>query len=108
MTPVEFVACVAKEKEEMLVRYFDAGSGSSVAKDIAAFRFTPEQGKELKKILDGALTDAFYTLLLALDGEASLGGQQRTFELRDEDGTILTGGELEGPAWEIFHGEASK
>jgi len=108
MTPAEFAACVAREKEDLLAMYLDAGSGSAVAKKIESLGFTPEQKDGVKEILDGALTDAFYTFLLALDGEGSLGGLQRTYELRDEDGTVLTGGELEAAAWEVFHGKSSK
>ena len=108
MTSAEFVACVAKEKEDLLAVYFGAGSEAAVAKQIEALRLSPEQTEKVKAILDGALTDAFYTFLIALDGEGSLGGQQRLFELRDEDGTLLSGGNLEGPAWEQFHGGNSE
>jgi hypothetical protein len=38
-----------------------------------------------------------------LDGEASLGGKQSQFTLRDESGTELSG-HLEGEAWRQFHG----
>jgi hypothetical protein len=56
-------------------------------------------------VLDGVLTDAFYTVLLALDGAASLGGRQVTYSLRDEGGREPTGsGEIEAAAWERFHG----
>ena len=49
--------------------------------------------------------DVFYTFLLALDGAASLGGEQVLYKLYDEDGSELTG-ELEGLAWERLHGGA--
>src|SRR6476620_7701319 len=107
MTSVEFVACVAKEKEALLASYLSSESDAAVAKDIEGLRLAHPQKEKMKKILDGALTDAFYTMLLALDGAASLGGQQRAFELRDDEGTVLTG-DLEGPAWEQFHGKTSK
>jgi hypothetical protein len=107
MNSAEFVACVAKEKEALLATYLDAGSGAAVAKDIESLRLTTAQREAMKKILDGALTDAFYTLLLALDGAATLDGKQRRFELRVEDGALLTG-DLESPAWQAFHGKTSK
>jgi len=107
MTSAEFVANVASEKKQLLATYFNPASGAAVAKQIEALRLTAAQKKELKCIMDGALTDAFYTFILALDGAASLGGKQRSFELRDEDGSVITG-DLEGPAWELFHGEDSK
>jgi hypothetical protein len=53
--------------------------------------------------LDAVLRDAFYTVLLGLDGEAQIGGHQETYEITDENGNILTGGEIESYAWEYFH-----
>lgn len=103
MTSAEFVACVAKEKEAMLAIFMDPSSESATAQDIEALRLTPEQKEKVKKILDGVLTDAFYTTLLALDGAASLGGNQQPYELRDQSGAVLTG-DLEGEAWSQFHG----
>jgi hypothetical protein len=107
MTPTEFVACVAKEKDALLASYLGDESGAAVAKKIEGLRLTTAQREKMKEILDTALTDAFYTVLLALDGAASLGGKQRRFQLRDEDGTVLSG-DLEGPAWEQFHGKPAK
>lgn len=50
-----------------------------------------------------ALTDVFYTMLLALDGEASLGGKQETYRLTDSGGNLTSGqGELEAAAWQYF------
>ena len=47
-----------------------------------------------------------YTILLALDGAASLGNEmQQMFGLTDEDGNNLTEGKLEGHAYEYFHGQ---
>jgi len=108
MTPQEFVACVARQKNDMISMYFDPESGAVVATEIAALGLSDEQTKALRTILDGSLTDALYTLLLGLDGAASIGGVQSDYELRAEDGTILTGGVLEAVAWEQFHGDKSE
>ena len=105
MTPQEFVASIAREKEGMLSTYFDPDSGAAVATQIAALGLSGEQAKALRAMLDGSLTDAFYTILLGLDGAASLGGVQSDYDLRSEDGTLLTGGSLEAAAWEQFHGD---
>ena len=105
MTPHEFAACVARQKKDMLSTYFNPESGAAVATQIAAMGLSDGQAKALRIVLDGSLTDAFYTLLLGLDGAASIGGVQNSYELRAEDGTLLTGGELEGAAWEHFHGD---
>lgn len=92
MTPQEFVACVAREKEDLLVTYFDSDSGAAVASQITAMNLSVGQAKALRMIMDGILTDAFYTLLVGLDGETSIGGVQSVYELRAKDGTLLTGG----------------
>jgi hypothetical protein len=78
-------------------------SGSSVAQEIASLNLSDEQKASMRRVVGGMLTDVFYTFLLALDGAASLGGEQVLYKLYDEDGNELTG-ELEGLAWERFHG----
>ncbi len=55
----------------------------------------------MRRIVDGILTDSLYTVLLGLDGAASIGGRQEMFDLRAEDGTRLSGsGILEALAYE--------
>jgi hypothetical protein len=103
MTPEQFVECCVEEKQFLLAAYMDPNSGSGVAESIASMKLSPEQRTMLKNILDGALTDTFYTLILALEGAASLGGKQVRYSLRDEEGAELTG-KLEGMAWQAFHG----
>jgi hypothetical protein len=104
MTPAQFVGLFAKEKRDMLKSYLGGGD-TTVGAQIKALKLTPTQQKAVREILDGALTDAYYTVLLALDGAASLGGKQESYSLRDEKGRELTGGEIEAAAWEAFHGK---
>lgn len=60
----------------------------------------------MREVLNAVLTDAFYTILLGLDGCAQIGGKQIEYRLADEHGNQLTGsGDIEAHAWEIFHGE---
>jgi hypothetical protein len=103
MTPAEFVECFVREKDA-LVRSYMRDRDTDVATKIARLGLPPAKAKILQDVIDAVLTDAFYTVLLALDGEASLGGIQATYSLRDESGNELTNGELEGPAWDQFHG----
>ena len=57
----------------------------------------------MKEIVDGILTDDFYTILLGLDGCANIGGLQVDYEIYDEDGNLLTGfGEIQAEAGEYF------
>jgi hypothetical protein len=105
MTPAQFVGLFAKEKRDLLKSYL-SGSDTDVGARIKAMDLTAKERKALTAVLDGVLTDAFYTVLLALDGAASLGGKQVSYSLRDEDGNDLTGGgEIEAAAWERFHGD---
>ena len=106
MTPEEFARAIAEEKNTLVESYFAPDSGSAVGQQIAGLELPVKQRKLLRAIIDGALTDICYTILLGLDGATSLGGlQQQEFQLSDEEGNLLTGGELEGHAYEVFHGE---
>jgi hypothetical protein len=107
MTPREFVACFSREKEALLRAYLN-GAGTSVASKITQLQLEPDKLKLLSQILDGVLTDAFYTVLLGLEGEASIGGRQEAYRLCDEHGTVLTGGQIESEAWRAFHGDDSQ
>jgi hypothetical protein len=105
MTPEEFVQCFVAEKETLLQTYFMPDSETDVGMRLGKLGLDSERLLAVREILDGALTDAFYTVLLAIDGEASLGGKQILYKLLDDNGTELTGGEIEAAAWEAFHGE---
>jgi hypothetical protein len=104
MTPRQFVDGFAQEKKALLDTYLNQRD-TAVGKKIAELRLSPEQRRVLVEILDGALTDAYYGILLALDGAASIGGRQVEYQLQDDEGNILTGGEIEEAAWEVFHGQ---
>ena len=106
MTPREFVDGFAREKRSLLELYLK-GPDTEVARKIAELALPPEKQHILVEIIDGALTDAFYSILLGLDGAASIGGRQVDYQLRDEEGAVLTDGEIEAHAWEAFqtHGK---
>ena len=57
-----------------------------------------------RRMLSEALSDAFYTLLLGLDGSASIGGVKMPYQIQDERGNIISdgGGALESAAWQQF------
>lgn len=87
-----------------LVRDFtNAASGSEVAAKIAALGLDHAQSRQLTAILDTVVRDTVYTLLLALDGAASLGSCQQQFTLTDENGNVID--DIEEAAWACFHGE---
>jgi hypothetical protein len=102
MTSEEFVKGFYLEKNDLLELYFSSEPTTQVAA-IKSLNLTEEQTAKLKSILDGALTDLAYTVLLGLEGEAQIGGTQEMYKIYDESGNELTGGEIEGYAWEYFH-----
>ncbi|MEN9667769.1 MAG: hypothetical protein RLZZ326_4132 [Planctomycetota bacterium] len=105
MTPDEFVQCFRREKDDLLRTYLDASSGSGVATRIAELVGSPEQRSVMREIIDTALTDTFYRILLGLDGSALLGGVQQEYHIRDESGAVVCNGDgtIEVLAYASFH-----
>ena len=61
--------------------------------------------EKLKEVIDTLLTDVFYSVLLGLDGENSIGNTQHTYKIYDEEGNLISDcGELEASAYQYFHG----
>ena len=103
MTPEEFVIGFYIEKKTFLDSYFDSQSKTEVYGLIHSLNLDDKNLQRLKQIVDGVLRDAFYTILMGLDGEALIGHRQEMYKIEDETGNILTGGEIEAYAWEYFH-----
>lgn len=106
MKSKEFALAVREERDALLSMYADPAGGSTVADHLAAADLTSNQRLETLAAIEAAVSDAFYTLLLALDGSASLGGSQQSFVLSDEGGDVIANGDgrLEAAAWEAFYG----
>lgn len=107
MNAKQFVDNWVSLKSQLLASFMDSHDGSEVAAQINALQLTPTQHTQLREILDSALRDTMYTLLLGLDGAGSIGeGEQQTYTLQDESGNVISEcGELEAAAWEAFHGQ---
>ena len=104
MTPKEFVELFYNEKNESLKQYFNNPNSTDVGLKIYNLGLSEEQIIKMKDIIDTVLTDTMYTILLGLDGEASIGNVQHTYKLCDEDGCKLTNcGEIEQYAYEYFY-----
>ena len=102
MTTEEFVKAFHKEKESMLREYLSDGSETEVHQLINSLDLNDQQLEIMEKVLDSSFTDIFYSILLGLDGCASIGGIQEVYELKDEKGNQISG-EIEGYAFEYFH-----
>lgn len=103
MTADEFVKGFYQERQSIIENYFNADSKSDVSELIQSLNLDDKGTERLRQILNGSLRDTLYTILLGLDGEASIGDKQRLYKLFDEDNNELTGGEIEVAAYEYFH-----
>ena len=102
-----FVSHFKKEKDAYLRDTFasEASLAGSQRRKLVAKLGSDD---ELKAFVDTILTDAYYTILLALDGSATLGGLQHSFKILTEDGNpVSESGDIEAEAYEAFH-EAKK
>ncbi len=62
--------------------------------------------EEVVKAVKKKSNESYYNLLLALDGESSLGGIQMMYQLFDDEGNELTAfGDIEIEAFEQFMSE---
>lgn len=103
MTGEDFVKLCYEEKEATLSEYFNVKSETRVAKQIQELMKNGTSKEELFELINLVLTENYYTLLLGLDGEASLGSLQIDYKLYDQDGILLNEcGEIEAAAYSYF------
>ncbi|MGL5234671.1 MAG: hypothetical protein ACRC8Z_07950 [Empedobacter falsenii] len=103
MTADEFAKGFYLERQSLIDTYFNADSKTDVSELIQSLNLDDKGTERLRQILNGSLRDAFYTVLLGLDGEASIGDKQTLYKILDEENNELTGGEIEASAYEYFH-----
>lgn len=104
MTPEVFVREFEELKEYIGEGYFSDASEISRLSRLQIAGLSPSQIELTKELISDALTDALYTVLLGLEGSASISRHQEMYKLLDESGQELTG-KIESLAWERFHGE---
>ena len=104
MNAKEFVSLFYLEKQNLLSAFFESPEETHVGKLISEIGLNSEQKNQMKLVMDAALTDCLYTILIGLDGGASIGGLQEDYVLSDELGNVLSG-DIGSYAYEIFHGE---
>ena len=107
MTTEEFAKNFYLEKMSLLKSSFDFETDKMtyVATKMRELKLDTEQTEKLKHIVSSLLTDTFYTVLLGLDGSASIGdSNQEVFKIYDEQENLISDcGELEVEAYEYFH-----
>jgi hypothetical protein len=105
MTPEEFVRNFKVEKDRLLNSYMNNSAKTAVGEHIQSLTLSSEHTNVMRSLLDQALTDAFYTILLGLDGCCGIGeAMQQTYQIQSEDGSSIScgGGEIESMAYEYF------
>ena len=103
MDAKEFVGNFYLEKERFLEEYFSKMQETEVGLLINSLKLNDNQHDILKKIMETSLTGVFYSILLGLDGAASIGNEQQLYEIKDEEGNQLSGGEIEAYAYHFFY-----
>lgn len=91
MSPAEFVMHWRIEKEGLLELFMATGGETLVSQKISSMHLSEQQTSALRDVLNLVLTDTFYTLLLGLDGAASIGGVQHSYRVLDEEGHLICG-----------------
>ncbi|GGG57076.1 hypothetical protein [Epilithonimonas arachidiradicis] len=106
MTAEEFVKNFYLEKQNILNSSFDTQSEfrSLVSTKIEELNLDEIETEKFKKIISNILDDTLYTILLGLDGSATIGNSQETFKIYDEENNLISDcGDLERLAYEYFH-----
>jgi hypothetical protein len=101
VTPREFVEEFYLLKQSYVASMAQPASQASAL--LQKMKLSGEQQAFLAELLDTALTDVLYTVLLGLDGAAQIGVKQVSYTVLDEYGNrICSDGEVEALAYEMF------
>ena len=84
----------------MLKIYFDNEKETEVGNQIKSIVSKGISNDEVKELIDSVMNEVFYTILLGLDGETSLGDVQMQYKVYDENDNLLDG--LESYAYDAF------
>lgn len=102
ISPEAFVNEFKALKNDLLKDYFSEDSEGSRVRLLADAGLNQAQMALVKTVLDDALTDGFYTVLLGLEGCSSIHQHQTSYKLFNEQGLELTGA-LDVLAYEVFY-----
>lgn len=103
MTAEEFVKAVKAEKDASVELYFSEQHESFIGNLINDIIQNGATRDNLFELVEQVLNENCYSLLMALDGETSLGDTQISYKLFDEEENEITGsGEIESEAYEQF------
>jgi hypothetical protein len=108
MTTEEFVQGFYREKQALLAFYLQRLAPLAEGAESQGIQLRDGQQLPVQELLDNVLTNTFYSLLLGLEGSASIGGTQTRYEVRDPMGSLLTDGDLGGYAWQYFQNDGEE
>lgn len=106
ISPEEFVQEFRGLKDHLVRGYFSTDSEISRVQKLVDAGLTTDQLKLVQNVMDDALTDALYTVLIGLEGGAAISQYQIMYKLLNEASNELTG-QIESLAWEKFHGQST-
>jgi len=99
-----FASLFKKEAESSAKSYRQDTEKTAVSQLIADADLSAQQIDLVQEAIELAISESYYRVLLALDGEASLGDAQQQYSVLDDNGhPIYESGELEAAAWLYFH-----
>jgi len=110
MNAKQFVANFKTEKDMTMKLYFD-GEPTEVSERIKSLGLAPNKLKDIEGVIDTVLADAYYSILLGLDGSGAIGEDQRRYNIIDEEGSVIIDskrGGLDDHAWEAFQNNEQK
>lgn len=92
MTAEDFVKKFYQEKQNILNSSFDHQSKYRilVSSKIEELYLDDIETEKLKKIISYLLDDTIYSLLLGLDGSASIGNSQEIFKIYSENNNLIS------------------
>lgn len=108
MTTEEFVQGFYRQKQLSLQFYLDhlaQADGTLIPQHI---QLLDGQQLTVPQLLENVLTDTLYSVLLGLEGSASIGGVQTRYDLRDVAGNSLNDGNMGGYAWQYFQNDGEE
>lgn len=91
MTAEEIVKNCYKEKENMQKIYFDKDKETYVGGQIKNIVSKGILTDEVRDLINSVMNETFYTMLLGLDVETSLGDAQMRYKLFDENDNLIEG-----------------
>jgi hypothetical protein len=108
MTTEEFVQGFYREKQDLLQFYLDRLPPADGV--VAPQKIILRDGQQttVQELLENVLDNVLYTMLLGLEGSASIGRIQMRYELRDPEGNSLNNGDLGGYAWQYFQNDGEE